>query len=83
MWQDAPPMGSPTPELSGSPPQLTIRAVISGMLIGAVMCLSNIYVFFKTGWSLGVTLTACILGFAVFQGLSALRLSKRPLALAS
>lgn len=72
-------MGSPTPELSGSPPQLTIRAVISGMLIGAVMCLSNIYVFFKTGWSLGVTLTACILGFAVFQGLSALRLSKRPL----
>ncbi|MCK6550228.1 OPT/YSL family transporter [Myxococcota bacterium] len=52
-------------------PQLTLRAIIAGMLIGAVMCLSNIYVFFKTGWSLGVTLTACILAFAVFQALRA------------
>lgn len=38
--------------------QLTPRAIVVGMLIGAVMCLSNIYVFFKTGWSMGVTLTA-------------------------
>ena len=51
---------------------LTVRAVIAGALIGVVMCLSNIYVFFKTGWSLGVTITACILAFAVFQGLRAL-----------
>ncbi len=48
------------------------------MVIGAVMCLSNIYVFFKTGWSLGVTLTACILAFAVFQALTALRAVQRP-----
>ena len=47
--------------------QLTVRAIIAGMLIGGVMCLSNLYVFFKTGWSLGVTLTACILAFAVFE----------------
>ena len=51
--------------------QLTIRAVVVGMLIGAVMCLSNLYVFFKTGWSLGVTLTACIIAFGVFKGLAA------------
>jgi hypothetical protein len=50
-------------------PNLTVRAAIGGMLIGAVMCLSNLYVFFKTGWSMGVTLTACILAFASFQGL--------------
>jgi OPT family oligopeptide transporter len=61
-------------------PQLTIRAVFTGLLIGAVMCLSNLYVFFKTGWSLGVTLTACILAFALWKGLSALRLGK-PLSL--
>ena len=59
--------------------QLTVRAVIVGMGIGAVMCLSNLYVFFKTGWSLGVTLTAAILAFALFQVLTALRLAKRPL----
>jgi putative OPT family oligopeptide transporter len=48
---------------------LTVRAVIVGMLIGGVMCISNLYVFFKTGWSMGVTLTACILAFGVFQAL--------------
>jgi uncharacterized oligopeptide transporter (OPT) family protein len=30
-------------------PQLTLRAIVAGMLIGVVMCLSNLYVFFKTG----------------------------------
>ncbi len=38
-----------------------------GMVIGAAMCLSNLYVFFKTGWSMGVTLTACILAFGLFR----------------
>ncbi len=60
-------------------PNLTVRAVVVGMLIGAVMCLSNIYVFFKTGWSMGVTLTACILAFATFQGLARLGITKKPL----
>jgi uncharacterized oligopeptide transporter (OPT) family protein len=59
-------------------PQLTVRAVVAGMLIGAVMCLSNLYVVLKTGWSLGVTITACILAFAFFQGARALGLSRRP-----
>jgi putative OPT family oligopeptide transporter len=59
---------------------LTVRAVVVGMLIGGVMCLSNLYVFFKTGWSMGVTLTACILAFAAFQALQAARLAKRPLS---
>ena len=58
---------------------LTVRGVVAGMLIGATMCLSNLYVFFKTGWSIGVTLTACILAFGSFQLLQALRLVKRPL----
>ena len=60
-------------------PNLTLRAVIVGALIGGVMCLSNIYVFFKTGWSIGVTLTACILGFAIFQAMQSIGITKRPL----
>jgi OPT family oligopeptide transporter len=60
-------------------PNLTVRSVITGMLIGAVMCLSNLYVFFKTGWSMGVTLTACILAFALFRALEAARIVKKPL----
>ncbi len=60
-------------------PQLTVRAVLVGMVIGAVMCLSNLYVFFKTGWSMGVTITAAILSFALFQLLRVARLGGRPL----
>lgn len=58
---------------------LTVRAVIFGMVIGAAMSLSNLYVFFKTGWSMGVTLTACILAFSAFQLLQGLRIVKKPL----
>lgn len=60
--------------------QLTVRAILVGMAIGAVMCLSNLYVFFKTGWSMGVTITAAILSFALFQLFQGLgRLVKRPI----
>jgi uncharacterized oligopeptide transporter (OPT) family protein len=61
------------------PRQLTGRAIAAGMLIGAVMCLSNLYVFFKTGWSMGVTITAAILAFAVFRMLAAVGAVRRPL----
>ena len=56
--------------------QLTVRAVIAGMLLGAVMCLSNLYVILKTGWSLGVTITACVLAFAYFSILRGVGLVK-------
>jgi uncharacterized oligopeptide transporter (OPT) family protein len=57
-------------------PQLTVRAALAGCVLGAVMALSNLYVILKTGWSLGVTITACILAFAFFRLLSALRLTR-------
>jgi uncharacterized oligopeptide transporter (OPT) family protein len=47
--------------------QLTPRAVVSGMLIGGLMSVSNLYVGLKTGWGLGVTITACIIAYAVFR----------------
>ncbi|HVZ34137.1 MAG TPA: OPT family oligopeptide transporter [Polyangiaceae bacterium] len=50
-------------------PQLTLRAVLTGMLLGGVMALSNLYVGMKTGWGLGVTITACILAYALFSAL--------------
>lgn len=56
--------------------QLTVRAVVTGMVLGGIMCLSNLSVVLKTGWSLGVTLTSCILAFAIFRGLKAMRIVK-------
>jgi uncharacterized oligopeptide transporter (OPT) family protein len=49
--------------------QLTPRAVIFGMLIGGLMSVSNLYVGLKTGWGLGVTVTSCIIAYAVFSAL--------------
>jgi uncharacterized oligopeptide transporter (OPT) family protein len=57
--------------------QLTPRAVVAGMLIGMVMCLSNLYVILKTGWSMGVTITACILAFTFFNVMRELRIFKK------
>ena len=49
--------------------QLTVRAVIMGALLGGFMSLSNLYVGLKTGWGLGVAITACILSFAIWKSL--------------
>jgi uncharacterized oligopeptide transporter (OPT) family protein len=57
--------------------QLTLRAVLVGMALGALMSLSNLYVVLKTGWSFGVTITACILAYALFRGLLAARVVRR------
>jgi OPT family oligopeptide transporter len=47
-------------------PQLTVRAVIMGMALGMLMCLSNAYVGLKAGWSLGVAITSCVLAYSIF-----------------
>ncbi|MCI4397879.1 MAG: OPT/YSL family transporter [Acidobacteria bacterium] len=51
----------------GTEPELTFRSLMFGAIIGAIMCLSNLYVGFKAGWSLGVTITAAIMAFAIFR----------------
>jgi putative OPT family oligopeptide transporter len=54
----------------GDVPQLTVRAVIMGMILGGFMSLSNLYIGLKTGWGLGVALTACILSYSIGAALS-------------
>ncbi len=53
-------------------PQLTLRAVLMGSLLGGVMSLSNLYVGLKTGWGLGVAITACVLSFSINRALTSL-----------
>ena len=61
--------------------QLTVRGVIAGALLGGFMSLSNLYVALKTGWSIGVSITASILAFALFSSLLRLRIVRRPFGL--
>jgi OPT family oligopeptide transporter len=46
--------------------QLTVRAVLAGMLLGGFMSLSNLYTALKLGWSFGVSITAGILAWGIF-----------------
>jgi len=47
-------------------PQLTLRALIMGMVLGGFLSVSNVYIGLKAGWSLGVAITACILAYSIF-----------------
>jgi hypothetical protein len=60
----------------GNMPQLTIRAALTGFILGGLLSATNLYIGARTGWSLGVGLTSVILAFAMFKVLSSLRLSK-------
>jgi len=47
-------------------PQLTIRALVMGMVLGGFLSVSNVYIGLKAGWSLGVAITSCILAYSIF-----------------
>jgi len=65
----------------GDVPQLTARAIIMGMFLGGFMSLSNLYIGLKTGWGLGVAITACILSFSLGSILSKLGILKSNLTI--
>lgn len=50
-------------------PQLTVRAVIMGGILGALMSISNLYTTLKVGWSFGVAITACVLSFVIWKAI--------------
>ncbi len=54
----------------GDMPQLTWRSAITGMCLGGLLSLTNLYIGARTGWSLGVGITSVILSFAIFKLLS-------------
>jgi len=58
----------------GDMPQLNLRSGITGMFLGGILCLTNLYVGIRTGWSLGVGITSVIMSFAMFKALSKLQL---------
>lgn len=51
----------------GNMPQLTLRAALTGFLLGGLLSATNLYIGAKTGWSLGVGITSVIMAFAFFK----------------
>jgi uncharacterized oligopeptide transporter (OPT) family protein len=56
----------------GDMPQLTLRASLTGFILGGILSATNLYIGAKTGWSLGVGITSVILAFAFFKVLQRL-----------
>ncbi|KAK4609469.1 putative metal-nicotianamine transporter [Fulvia fulva] len=60
----------PFPDLPAQPDEparFTIRAVVVGTVLGAVVSASNMYLCLKTGWTFGASLFGAILGFAILK----------------
>ena len=60
----------------GNMPQLTLRSALTGMIIGGVLSVTNLYVGIKTGWTLGIGITSVVLAFAFFKVLSKVGMGK-------
>ena len=54
----------------GDMAQLTLRAAITGFLLGGVLSATALYIAGKTGITIGVGVTSVILAFAMFRALS-------------
>jgi uncharacterized oligopeptide transporter (OPT) family protein len=63
--------------------QMTFRAFFAAAGVGALMSISNLYVGLKTGWGLGVTITAAVIAYALFKSLETILpgLRKNPLSM--
>jgi OPT family oligopeptide transporter len=49
--------------------QATARAILMGAILGGALSLQNLYVGLKTGWGLGVAITACVLSYTIYSTL--------------
>jgi uncharacterized oligopeptide transporter (OPT) family protein len=56
---------------------LTLRGIVVGLIIGVLICLSNVYFGLQTGVINGMSLPSSVLGFAIFKAIS--RYLKHPL----
>lgn len=53
-------------------PQLTVRAVMVGGIVGVLSCAASLYSCLKLGWVFSLGLTVCMVSFVAFNGLRSL-----------
>lgn len=58
-------------------PQLTLRAAVTGMVVGAILSLVNLNIGIKTGFAIGMGVTSVVLAYIAFGILSKLGISKQ------
>jgi len=68
----------PPPREIATDPELTIRAVLTGMALGALLTPCNVYAGLKIGWAFNMSVAAGLLAFGLWQAL-ARQFGTRPL----
>lgn len=58
---------NPTPTVER---ELSLRAVMTGVLLGILLTPSNVYAGLKIGWSFNMSIIALLVGYGVWQGLA-------------
>lgn len=61
--------------------QLTLRAVLMGTALGGILSLTNLYLSLKSGWAIGVSITACILSYAIWSLLLRVGFARSPMTI--
>jgi uncharacterized oligopeptide transporter (OPT) family protein len=61
--------GTPLP-IDWQAPQLTTRALLTGMLLGGTLSICNVYAGLKIGWGLNMSITGILLSFAFWAALN-------------
>ena len=61
--------------------QLTWRAVLMGSVLGGILSLTNLYIGLKSGWGMGVAITACILSYAIWTTLVKIGVARTPMTI--
>jgi uncharacterized oligopeptide transporter (OPT) family protein len=61
--------------------QLTLRAVLTGVVLGAVLSISDLYIGLKIGWIFGMSITSSILAFALWSSAHKVFPGVRPLSM--
>ena len=51
--------------------ELSLRAVLTGVLLGVVLTPSNVYAGLKIGWAFNMSIIALLIGFGFWQGMMA------------
>jgi len=60
------------PPLDRDSPQLTFRALLTGVILGGLLCSCNIYTGLTIGWGLPMSITAVLISYAFYAALRGL-----------
>lgn len=60
-------MDNETPAPPAKTPELTLRAVVTGIFLGTILTPCNVYAGLKIGWSFNMSITAMLLGFLLWR----------------